>query len=289
MESFYTDKAQVRRAFERSAQTYDGAAVLQREVTDRMLERLDLVRLEPVRMLDAGCGTGYAGPKLRKRFAKARLVELDLAQSMLKVAAAKVGFLDKVFEKRNWQVCADLESMPLASESVELIWSSLAIQWLNEPDRAFKEFHRILKPEGLLMFSTFGPDTLIELKHAFAAGDQHPHVNRFIDMHDLGDALSQSGFAAPVMDMEKIVLTYGDVKSVMKDLKAIGAHNVALGRQRGLMGKHTFARACEAYEKLRRQGTLPATYEVVYGHAWKPQPKTQRADGAQIIEFRRRR
>ncbi|HEY9103620.1 malonyl-ACP O-methyltransferase BioC [Chitinimonas sp.] len=287
-EDFYTDKTQVRRAFERSAQSYDAAAVLQREVADRMLERLDLVKLAPQRMLDAGSGTGYAGPRLRARYKDARLIELDLALNMLQVAAGKVGLLDKVFTRRNWQVCADLEALPLADNSQELVWSSLAIQWLNEPDRAFREFHRVLRPEGLLMFSSFGPDTLLELKQAFAAVDDKPHVNRFIDMHDLGDALSHAGFSAPVMDMEKIVLTYGDVKAVMRDLKAIGAHNVALGRNRGLMGKQAFQRACDAYEKLRRDGRLPATYEVVYGHAWKPMPKPQLPDGRQVIEFRAR-
>ena len=288
MESFYTDKSQVRRAFERSARTYDGAAVLQREVADRMFERLELVKLAPAQMLDAGCGTGYAGPKLRGRYPDARLIELDLAMAMLKVAAGRVGLLGKVFGKRHWQVCADLEALPLANDSVDLVWSSLAMQWLNEPDVAFRECHRVLRPEGLLMFSTFGPDTLLELKQAFGQVDDRPHVNRFIDMHDLGDALSHAGFSAPVMDMEKIVLTYADVRSVMRDLKAIGAHNVAMGRSRGLMGKQAFARAEAAYEQLRRDGKLPATYEVVYGHAWKPQPKPQLADGRQVIEFRPR-
>jgi malonyl-CoA O-methyltransferase len=138
------------------------------------------------------------------------------------------------------------------------------------------------------MFSTFGPDTLMELRQAFASADDRPHVNRFIDMHDLGDALVQAGFANPVMDMEKIVLTYDDIKAVMRDLKAIGAHNVALGRPRGLMGRHAFERAEAAYDKLRREGRLPATFEIVYGHAWKPQPKPGFADGRQIIEFRPR-
>lgn len=288
MESFYTDKAQVRSSFERAAHSYDGAAVLQREVADRMFERLDLVKLGPQHMLDAGSGTGYAGPRLRARYKDARLIELDLALSMLQVAAGKLGLLERVFHKRPWQLCADLEALPLAGNSLDLVWSSLAIQWLNEPDTVFREFHRVLRPEGLLMFSTFGPDTLMELRDAFAGVDGKPHVNRFIDMHDLGDALSHAGFSAPVMDMEKIVLTYADMKAVMRDLKAIGAHNVAVGRERGLMGKAAFQRAEAAYEKLRREGRIPATYEVVYGHAWKPAPKPGFADGRQIIEFRPR-
>ena len=287
-ESFHTDKRQVRRSFDRAATSYDAAAVLQREVADRMLSRLDLVKLQPQRVLDAGSGTGYVSGKLRERYADARLIELDLAPSMLKVSATKGGWLGKLFGKANWQVCADLESIPLAAGSVEMICSSLAIQWLNEPDAAFREFHRLLKPEGLLMFSTFGPDTLTELRQAFASTDDRPHVNRFIDMHDLGDALVQAGFANPVMDMEKIVLTYADIKAVMRDLKSIGAHNVAFGRARGLMGRHAFERAEAAYDKLRRDGRLPATFEIVYGHAWKPQPKPGFVDGRQIIEFRPR-
>ncbi|WP_269532815.1 malonyl-ACP O-methyltransferase BioC [Chitinimonas sp. BJYL2] len=288
MESFYSDKAQVRRSFERAAQSYDGAAVLQREVADRMLSRLDLVKLAPARVLDAGSGTGYAAPLLGRRYPSAQLIEFDLALAMLKVSAGKRGWLDRLRGRAPLQLCGDLEALPLASGSIDLLWSNLAIQWLNEPDTAFAECHRVLKPEGLLMFSTFGPDTLIELRRAFAEADARPHVNRFIDMHDLGDALARAGFAAPVMDMERIVLTYDDVKSVMRDLKAIGAHSAAVGRPRGLLGKQAFQRMCDTYEQLRSAGRLPATYEIVYGHAWKPQPRPQREDGRQVIEFRPR-
>ncbi|MBV8657462.1 MAG: malonyl-ACP O-methyltransferase BioC [Burkholderiales bacterium] len=287
-EAFHTDKAQVRRSFDRAAATYDGAAVLQREVADRMLERLDLVKLAPTHVLDAGSGTGYVSSRLRERYPDTRLIELDLAMGMLKASAAKAGWLGKLFGKRNWQVCADLESLPVADGALDMVCSSLAIQWLNEPDAAFAEFHRVLRPEGLLMFTTFGPDTLAELRQAFARADDRPHVNQFIDMHDLGDALTRAGFASPVMDMEKIVLTYDDIKAVMRDLKAIGAHNVALGRGKGLLGKSAFQRAEAMYEQLRRDGRLPATFEVVYGHAWKPTPKPGRADGSQVIEFRPR-
>ncbi|WP_374354326.1 methyltransferase domain-containing protein, partial [Chitinimonas sp.] len=188
-DAFYTDKAQVRRSFDQAAKTYDAAAVLQREVAGRMLERLDLVKLQPRRVLDAGSGTGEVSKRLQARYPDARLIELDLALSMLQLAAGKQGLLRRLMGKANWQLCADVEAIPLADASVELICSNLAIQWLNEPDRAFAEFHRVLAPEGLLMFSTFGPDTLLELRQAFAAADDRPHVNRFIDMHDLGDAL----------------------------------------------------------------------------------------------------
>lgn len=283
-----TDRAAVRRAFHGAASAYDAAAVLQREIADRMLERLDLVKLTPSRMLDAGSGTGYAGPRLKERFKGGRLIELDIALGMLQAARSKSPLLSRFLGRSNDSVCADLEAIPLQNDSVELVWSNLAIQWLNEPDRAFREFHRILKPEGLLMFSTFGPDTLLELRQAFAAADNTPHVNRFIDMHDLGDALSRCGYAAPVMDMEKIVMTYDDVKAIMHDLKAIGATYAASGRRRGLLGKTAWARVIAAYEQQRRAGKLPASYEVIYGHAWKPSPKPVTKDGSQVISFRPR-
>jgi malonyl-CoA O-methyltransferase len=284
-EVFHTDKRQVRRSFGDAAASYDEAAVLQREVGARMLSRLDLVTLKPTCVLDAGSGTGEISRALRERYRDARLIELDLALPMLQHSRTKRGLLQKIMGKSNWAVCSDIESLPLASGSVELVCSNLAIQWLNEPDRAFREFHRVLAPEGLLMFSTFGPDTLLELRKAFAGADDKPHVNRFIDMHDLGDALSRAGFASPVMDVDRIVLTYDDMRDIMRDLKAIGAHNVALGRSRGLMGKGLFAKAEAIYDSFRTAGRLPATYEVVYGHAWKPAAKPALGDGRQAITF----
>jgi malonyl-CoA O-methyltransferase len=180
-------------------------------------------------------------------------------------------------------VCGDMEALPLADHSLEMVWSNLALQWCNDLPATFVELHRVLKVDGLLMFSTLGPDTLKELKAAFQGVDRHNHVNRFADMHDIGDMLSHSGFAEPVMDMEYLTLTYDDVRDALHDLKAIGAHNATAGRGQGLMGKHAWARVVENYERLRRDGKLPATYEVVYGHAWKPQPRTTR-DGASIIK-----
>ncbi|NHR04610.1 malonyl-ACP O-methyltransferase BioC [Chromobacterium haemolyticum] len=296
-EAFYTDKARVRASFEKAAASYDSAAVLQREVSDRMSERLDYIKFQPQVVLDAGAGTGYGSAQLRARYPDARVVELDLAQAMLQASRAKQqsgdGLLKKLFRPSlPWQVVADVERLPLADASVDMIWSSLTIQWVNVPDSVFAEFRRVLKPEGMLMFSTLGPDTLHELRGAFAGVDRATHVNQFIDMHDLGDALMRAGFAEPVMDMEKIVLTYGRAREVMADLKAIGAHNATSGRGRGLMGKHAWQRVEAAYEDLRRDGKLPATYEVVYGHAWKGSDKKLAKfsdDGRQVIEFVKKR
>jgi len=292
-EVFYTDKSRVRASFERAAQSYDGAAVLQREVSQRMEQRLDYIKIAPKVILDAGSGTGEGASALRRRYPDARVIELDLAQAMLRTSYHKqqqsTGLIKRLLGgAKPWQVCGDLEHMPLADASVDMIWSNLAIQWVNVPDTLFAEFRRVLKPDGMVMFSTLGPDTLSELRQSFDGLDSSTHVNQFIDMHDLGDALLAGGLSEPVMDMEKIVLTYTALRDVLRDLKAIGAHNVTAGRSRGLMGKGTW-RALEArYEALRRDGRLPASYEVVYGHAWRVvQTKKSNLlpDGRQVIEF----
>ena len=291
-EVFFTDKARVRASVERAAAHYDGAAVLQREVGRRMAERLDYIKLTPKIILDAGSGTGEGAVALRRRYPDAQVIELDLAHAMLRASRAKqqreAGWTGRLFGRgRPWQVCADIEHLPLATGSVDMIWSNLAIQWVNLPDSVFAEFQRVLKPEGMVMFSTLGPDTLQELRQSFAGLDQSTHVNRFIDMHDLGDAMLAGGLAEPVMDMEKIVLTYDHARDVMRDLKAIGAHNATAGRARGLMGKQAWRQVEAAYEAWRRDGRLPATYEVVYGHAWRGQDKKTKllSDGRQVIEF----
>ena len=166
-------------------------------------------------------------------------------------------------------LCADIEKLPIQSESLDLIWSNLAIQWCNDLDQVFAETRRVLRADGLLVFSTFGPDTLKELRQATSADPSHVHVNRFIDMHDIGDALVRAGYSAPVLDVERFVLTYDNVLAVMRDLKAIGAHNAAAGRSKGLLGR-LLQKIRENYEQFRQEGKLPATFEVIYGHAWKP-------------------
>ena len=284
MNEFEIDKKQVRQAFSRAAADYDAAAVMQREVCMRMLEKLDYIKLQPARLLDAGSGTGWGTRQLAEKYPAAQLISLDIAIGMLQAAQSRSGWWQKLFGgAKQLQVCGDLEALPLASGSMEMVWSNLAVQWCNDLPAAFVGLHRVLKADGLLMFSTFGPDTLKELRQAFGGVDSHNHLNRFADMHDIGDMLMHAGFAEPVMDMEYFTMTYDDVRGVLHDLKAIGANNATAGRGRGLMGKNAWARLLENYEKLRRDGKLPATYEVVYGHAWKPQPRVTR-DGAAIIK-----
>jgi len=284
MNEFDIDKKQLRRAFNRAASTYDSAAVLQHEVCRRMLERLDFIKMQPAQVLDAGSGTGWGTRQLAQRYPAAHMLPLDIAVAMLNLSRGQLGWWKKIFNNGKYRhLCADIEALPLASASVELVWSNLAVQWCNDLPATFAELHRVLKVNGLVMFSTFGPDTLKELRTAFQGVDQHRHTNRFADMHDIGDMLRGAGFADPVMDMEIITLTYNDVRDVMQDLRNIGAHNVTAGRGQGLMGKTAWQTVMNNYERLRHNGKLPATFEVVYGHAWKPQPK-KIADGRAIIK-----
>jgi len=279
------DKRLLRLSFERAAATYDGAAVLQREIGSRMLSRLDYVRQQPARVLDAGCGTGHATADLQKRYPAAGVFALDLAFSMVERACARSGLLRRWSGRALRGVCADIEQLPLRAGAIDLLWSNLALQWINDPRQAFAEFRRVLAPGGLLMFSTFGPDTLKELRDAYRGTDAHTHVNRFVDLHDLGDMLVQAGFADPVMDMEHLTLTYTDVRALMHDLKAIGAHNVTAGRPQGISARATLAAVERNYEQWRCDDRLPATFEVIYGHAWVPQPRTT-ADGRPIIPIK---
>lgn len=267
VDNYRLDKARVRASFNRAAETYDAAAVLQKQVREEMLSRLDLVKIAPQAILDAGCGTGHGSFGLQKRFRSAQVYSLDIALGMLQKTNAQQSILSKISGHKNL-ICADIESLPVASNSMGLVWSNLALQWCNDLDAAFTEVARVLQTESLFVFSTFGPDTLKELRAASNNG--HTHVSRFIDMHDIGDALTRAGFSAPVLDIERYTLTYDDVKSVMKDLKAIGAHNATYGRARGLQGKGFLQNLTQQYEQFRTQGKLPATFEVIYGHAWKP-------------------
>jgi malonyl-CoA O-methyltransferase len=292
------DPRAVRRAFGRAAATYDGAAVLQREVSARLAGRLDVVKLAPGTILDAGCGTGEAIGELSARYPSARVVALDAALPMLQQArtrsahgrsllARMLGPLGRGGAPAPAFVCADGTALPLPGVCVDLVWSNLMLQWVNDLPRAFAEFRRVLRVGGLLTFTTFGPDTLQELARAFARIDGHTHVSRFADMHDLGDMLVQAGFADPVMDREPITVTYPSPAALLAELKAIGATNQTRGRPRGLTGRGRRAALEDVLRKLAQDGRIPATFEVVYGHAWKGEPKRTQ-DGLPIVKVERR-
>ena len=270
IEAYALEPHWVRRSFDRAAGTYDAAAVLHAEVRENLLERLQLTLLEPRVVLDAGAGTGHASRALRRRYPKATVLALDSSRGMLAAAARQRSWL-RPFQR----VCADAELLPLPDGSVDLIVSNLLLHWCN-PDAVFAEFRRVLRPGGLLSFSAFGPDTLRELRTAWGQVDSRSHVHRFIDMHDLGDALVRGGFASPVLDVERFTLKYLDVRKVAADLKATGAHNATAGRTRGLTSPRKFAAMQAAYENFRQDGRLPATFEVVFAHAWVPAQSARR-------------
>ena len=286
-EPAFPEKGAVRRSFERAASGYDRHAVLQREVGARLAQHLDPMRIAPRTVIDLGCGTGEAFAELRRRFPAARVVGIDLSPNMLRQARARTPAWKRLLGAAPAALaCADAERLPLAAASAGLAWSNLMLQWCR-PEAVFAEVARVLEPGGVFLFSTFGPDTLKELRAAFAAVGPGEHVNTFVDMHDLGDALVHAGLAEPVMEMEIVTLEYASVEAVARDLKAIGASNALPGRPRGLSGRGRWQRMAERYERERRAGALPATYEVVYGHAWKVAPRT-RSDGRQVIDFRPR-
>jgi malonyl-CoA O-methyltransferase len=274
---FVLDTEHVRRAFERASAGYDRAAVLQADVRNRLLARLADLELKPRVIVDAGCGTGHASRALKRLYPRARVIALDIAPGMLRAAGQQRGRL-----RRFDRVCADALRMPFGNASFDLIYSNLLLQWCNDPDAVFAEFGRVLRPGGLLVFSTFGPDTLKELRAAWASVDEYTHVNRFLDMHDIGDAMVRAGLSEPVLDIEHFTLTYADALALMKDLKAIGAHNVTAGRPTGLTGRGRLQAMIVAYEQRRTDGRLPATYEVVYGQARGRPREELRTGGGEI-------
>ncbi|MBI1942139.1 MAG: methyltransferase domain-containing protein [Betaproteobacteria bacterium] len=267
------DARAARRRFERAARTYAAAARLEAEVGARMLERLDYVKLQPRRVLDAGSGPPQRA--LGRRYRNAEVIALDFALAMLRIGKRKL--LERNPPKA---VSGDIARLPIAARAIDLVWSNMALHWVADPLAAFKEFHRVLAVDGLLMFSTLGPDTLAGLRAA--AGDARVH--RFADMHDLGDMLVAAGFAEPVMDMERLTIVYADGAALLADLRASGQTCASAGRARGLAGARFRAALDERLAEQRRGGKLPVGFEVVYGHAWKAAPK-RAADGRSIVQF----
>jgi malonyl-CoA O-methyltransferase len=257
------EKRRVRESFDRAAERYDEVAVLQCEVGNRIMERLELIRLQPTTVLDLGAGTGVFTGALARRYKGARVIALDLAPRMVMAARRRKTWLSK-----QSFVCGDAERLPLADHCIDMIFSNLTIQWCTDLAQLFAEFRRVLRPGGVVMFSTLGPGTLKELRESWRAVDDYVHVHDFFDMHDVGDAMLRAGLADPVLDMEDFTLTYPNVYQLMRELKILGAHNAASERRHGLSGRGAMEKMAAAYERFRTNGLLPANYEVVYGHAW---------------------
>jgi malonyl-CoA O-methyltransferase len=285
---FEIEREVVRRRFGRAARTYDAASVLARETARRMDERLEYVKLQPRRLLDVGCGTGADLRLLAERYPQALRLGCDFALPMLRAATEELPWIRRLLPggraRQAQLLCADSTRLPLVRGAVSLVWSNLMLHWMSDPLPALKEMHRVLEVDGLLMFTALGPDTLLELRKALARADPFPHVHRFLDMHDLGDALVAAGFADPVMDMEILTLTYERFDQLTHDLHTAGATCAAAGRRRGLSGKSLWQQARQHYEVFRRDSKLPATFEIIYGHAWKAQARTTDA-GLNIVQF----
>jgi malonyl-CoA O-methyltransferase len=286
------DSRRLRKIFDRRAATFNDVAFLPREIAQRMRERLDYIKVNPAQVLDAGCGAGDDLPALRERFPEAPVFGTDLSRAMLARAVQHdatdtswrrflPASLGKALGSRGPRFAqADFSALPFASGAFEFIWSNLALHWHSRPDLVFPEWQRVLKVNGLLMFSTLGPDTLKELRGAYAeievahGVNTHKHVIDFVDMHDLGDMLVESGFEIPVMDQETLTITYKSPESLLADVRRWGAYPFQREASPGVASRRMQKALLAALEARRRaDGTIPLTFEVIYGHAWKAVPR----------------
>jgi len=262
--NYVIDGCNVQAAFNAAANNYDAFSLLQRTITDRLVESFDQIKIKPTSILDLGAGTGYGSRKLKQQFKKAHIYQIDISGEMLKKSRKQSPVL---FSKTHF-LCADANQIPLPENRFDLVFSSLMLQWCNDLDAVFAEIKRVLRPGGIFLFSSFGPDSLKELRESWRQVDDQVHVNAFVDMHDIGDSLIRSGLDAPVLNIEYIVLIYDECKQLMRELKNIGAQNINKGRRKTLTGKQRLGKVFKHYETFRQNNKLPATYEVIYGHAW---------------------
>ena len=263
---------EINRGFSKAAPQYESAAVVQREVADRLAERLAWLLIEPAVVLDLGCGTGLLSEALVGKYPDATLINIDAAFSMLCSNQAT---------KRGHAVCADALALPLQTNSIDLIVSSLMIHWIDDQQAFWKEIKRILRPGGMIVFTASGPDTLHELQAAWASADpQYDHIHRFIDMHHIGDLLLKTGFSDPVMDKQEITLLYPSVKKLLHALKTAGVSNISENRRKGLLGKSRYKAFLAEFETFKTsENRYPATYEVIFGHAIAPPEDAEHTQG----------
>lgn len=265
---------------------------LRREISQRMAERLDLLKFVPECVLDAGCGTGRDLCMLQERYPQSLVIGLDASPQLLaQIPSQKKSRLRRMADRffstglmKQSLLCGDFASMPFTVQSLDMLWSNLALHWHAHPETVFAEWRRVLRVDGLLMFSCLGPDTFKELRQAFSTVDSYPHALDFVDMHDLGDMLHTSGFATPVVDMEMMTLTYETPEKLLQDARAFGG-NPLPNRRRGLFGRQAWTQVLRELESLRqRDGRIPLTLEVIYGHAFRP-AQSQANTGEKIVNF----
>jgi malonyl-CoA O-methyltransferase len=271
------DRRRLRYSFGRAAPGYAEVAVLQRESESRLLEQLEALEARPpARILDVGSGPGRASAAMKGRWPKAEVIALDIALPMLQQVGKHSRFWRPIR-----RVCAEAAHLPITDNSVDLIFSNLCLQWVPDLPAALAEFRRVLREDGLLLFSTFGPDTLVELREAYLqAGERQPPLSPFAAIQQVGDAMIAAGFRNPVLGREAFTLSYAEVMPLLRELRAIGAGDARVSRPRGLGGKSRQARMIAAYEALRVDGRLPSTWEVISATAWAPGPGTPRREGS---------
>jgi malonyl-CoA O-methyltransferase len=280
-EDYLIDVKNALRASNLAVATYDEHATLQRAVADNLLESLDVIKITPQIILEIGAATGYCATALAQRYPRAPILLLDYSPAMLGYARRKL----RRWRSRERYVGGSAEKLPLANGSIDFIFSSLTFHWCNDLDTVFAECIRVLKPNGLLLFSSLGPDTLRELRDAWSSVDSSPHVNMFIDMHDVGDALIRAGFASPILECDKIIVNYDRVDALMRDLRRTGSANSISGRKKNFSTRRDFAHMVKTYESFRVDSKLPATFEVVYAHGWKPERGSRAQDGSTVATF----
>lgn len=281
MSQFKIDTHHVQRNFSRAAASYEQHDALQRAVQDLLIERLGFYLETPQRIVDIGAGTGRGTALLKAKYPKAEVLAIDPALPMLRAVRRHSSWRRPLL-----RVCGEATALPLADHSVDILHSNLCFQWINDLPALFAECVRLLKPGGMLVFSSLGPDTLMELRAAWAQVDSRPHVGQFLDMHDVGDAVLAAGMRDPVLDVQRYSLTYSEPRKLLEELRGLGATNADHGRDRGLTGKHGYQRMLAAYETMRVDGRIPAMWEVVTAHAWgPPQGQARRAGGVEIASF----
>lgn len=255
--SLLPTKSRIRESFERAAHSYDDAALVQRQVGERLLATLS-IEPDPATIIDAGCGTGHGCRLLRRRWPGAHLTAVDFATTMLPMAR---GDADSC-------LAADIEALPCAGQSFSVWWSNLTVQWCDG-ERVFAEAHRVLRPGGRLALSTLGPETFAELRTAFSGIDRHRHTLSFSDAESIATALSRAGFVDVRLQRQAIELHYPNLKALLRAVKAIGANSVGEGARDGLLGRGAWQRVQAAYEQHRAPEGLPARYDVILAYARK--------------------
>lgn len=276
----------LRRVFERLVSRHDHHDFLAREVSSRLFERLDYLKIQPTRILDLGAGSGKDAESLQARFPDTSLLSLDFTLALLKRqdTAPRKKWWPWHRKAPHYKICADAGAMPLKTDTMDVVWANLLLPWCS-PDTVFREARRVLKAGGVFLFTALGPDTLHELRRATLpeSAGRLPEHPAFMDMHDLGDALMHAGLADPVMEREDLLLTYPDAVTLLTDLRGMGLLGITRP-EKGLRGRTALDRTLARYEPLRKNGCLPATFEIVYGHAWKPLPRTT-SGGRPIIDI----